>query len=360
MKSKLSFIIGSSIIILAIATMFALSVKKRTAVEAFNSRGAMNQVTDLTNDTLATEIPEQTIPLEPALAETLEVSFAGIRALAFWDELIAAGTENGVFTYRPADSAFQYYHHGNGLEEFPVNALLEFGGKLLVGSEIGLAEIDKTGKITPIDFGFEPPVTALAEHQGALLVGTKFDGVVACQDGNAHQIFDIPEVSALVSGGDQIWVATLGHGLYSYDGTTWKKRFLISDTTIFDYVYDLGCKFNRLYAATPYGLYVFDGGRWRFYNEEHGLLACDLRQVEFSGWKIVVGTADWGIYEIFEDVITPRAWSEGMEVSALVANGEAIVMGTPTDGFYLAQGSTITHINPSPQKYARALLALLH
>ena len=93
----------------------------------------------------------------------------------------------------------------------------------------------------------------------------------------------------------------------------------------------------------------FDGGRWSLYNEEDGLLACDITEIDFSGWKVVGGQLpDWGIYEIFEDVVTPKAWSEGLTVAALASNGQQTVLGTPDDGIYIAEGHAIDHVNPTP------------
>ena len=70
-------------------------------------------------------------------------------------------------------------------------------------------------------------------------------------------MLDIPCITAVVATPEGIWVSSAGYGLFSYDGTDWKKRYLEADSTSFDYVTDLGYKFNRIYAGTSFGLYVF-------------------------------------------------------------------------------------------------------
>ena len=359
MKSKLTFIGLASVIVLSIVLIFALSVEKKNPDPLSQITEAPEEMISPDGEATMTDIfPETTIPFEPEPVETLTVSFANVRTLTFWDERIAAGTEGGVFTYRPADSSYQFFYSANGLGEHQVNALLEYDGKLMVGTEAGLAEINPNGVIIDLDFGFEAPVTALAQSQGTLLIGTENDGLIAYNDGIAKQMLNLPCITSIVSTPEEIWVSSAGYGLHSYDGTNWKKRYLEADSTAFDYVTDLGAKFNRIYAGTAFGLYVFDGGRWSIYNEEDGLLVCDITTIGFSGWKIVVGTSDWGIYEIFEDIVTPKAWSEGLTVTALASNGRQTVLGTPDDGIYIAEGRAINHINPTPQTYTQPVMAL--
>jgi hypothetical protein len=360
MKTKLSIISLSAVIILAIVMITAINIQKdRDSKQADKVVPAEDTITTSVQTEIE-DIPAETvIPLEPEAVETLSVSFANVRDVAVWEERVAAGTEGGVFTYLPEDSSYQFYHAGAGLDEGDVNCVLPLADKLYVGGENGLAEIDLAGNIEKLEFGFDAPVNALAEYDGTLLIGTEEDGLIAWSYGFSNCLLEVPQISAVVSADDQIWVATRGHGLYSFDGRKWQKRFLIEDSTALDYVTDLGYKFNRVYATTAFGLYVFDGGRWKLYNEEDGLLVCDLTAVDFSGWKIIVSTSDWGIYEIFEDIVTPKAWSEGMEVTALASNGNLTAIGTPADGIYIAQGGSISHVNPSPQTFTRPALALL-
>ena len=168
MKSKLTFIGLASVIVLSIVLIFALSVEKKNP--DINIPRAAEKLDDSIvasmDEGISDILQEETIPLEPEPVETLTVSFANVRTITFWDERIAAGTEGGVFTYRPADSSYQFFYSANGLSEHKVNALMEYNGKLMVGTEGGLAEISPDGIIVDLNFGFEPPVTALAESQG--------------------------------------------------------------------------------------------------------------------------------------------------------------------------------------------------
>lgn len=361
MKSKLAFIVLSSAIVLSIVIMFAVSIQKKDGPDpiVISDTAASLEIAEVP-DTVTDPVDqpeEQLIPFEFEPEETLQVSFADVRDVAFWKDRIAAGTSGGVFTYRLSDSSYQFYHYGDGLTDYEVQTILPFQGKLIVGTATGLFEIDQSGDISRIDFGYQSSVTALTESRGTLLIGTKQDGLIAYWDGSSNQLLDVDDITSIVSAGDQIWVATDGNGLHSFDGLEWKRRFLIRDTTAFDYVTDLGYRFNRLFAGTHYGLWVFDGGRWKLYDEDDCLTATDVTQVDFLGWKIVVGTRGYGVYEIFEDIVATLNWSENMEVTALAANENTLVVGTPDQGIYIAEGKSISHINPTSQSFTRPIIA---
>jgi len=359
MKSKIAFIAVSAVILLSLIVMFAVSIEKKDDLNLRTDAPLkIDSVIADNSEPINDDIDDLLIPFEPEPEETFEVSFADVRDVVFWEDRIAAGTAEGVFTYRVLDSSYQFFHHANGLTDSEVGAILPYDGKLLVGTETGLAQIDQAGNITRIDFGYETPVTALAEADGTLLIGTRLNGLIAYWNGSSNQLLDVLDISSVISAGDHIWVATYGNGLYSFDGMEWKQRFLIRDTAAFDYVTDLGYRFNRLYAGTDYGLWVFDGGKWKLYDDESGLYACNITAVDFLGWKIIAGTSGWGIYEIFEDVVNPKAWSEGLEVTTLASNENMLVVGTPDQCIYIAEGKTVSHINPTPQALTEPVVAL--
>lgn len=359
MKSRIAFIAVSAVIILSLIVMFAISIEKKDRTDLITEAPPTidSAITD-NQEPINEDVDDQLIPFEPEAEEPVEVSFADVRDVAFWEDRIAAGTAEGVFTYRLTDSSYQFFHNANGLTDSEVGAILPYDGKLLVGTNMGLSQIDKSGNITQIDFGYETPVTALAESDGTLLIGTKLNGLIAYWNGSSSQLLDILDISSVISAGDHIWVATYGNGLYSFDGMEWKQRFLIRDTTAFDYVTDLGYRFNRLYAGTDYGLWVFDGGKWKLYDDQSGLYACNITAVDFLGWKIIAGTSGWGIYEIFEDVVNAKDWSEGLEITSLASNENILVVGTPDQGIYIAEGKTVSHVNPTPQALTEPVVAL--
>ena len=207
MKSKLGFIAVSSVIVLAIIIIFAVSIEKREQpVESKDMQVKADSGLVEDENMNMGEVPEQVIPIEPEPAETLQVSFAYVKDLTFWNDRIAAGTEGGVFTYKPEDSSYQFFYYANGLKEYDVNALLQVEDKLIVGTQGGLAQIDQAGNIENIDFGFEPPVTALAESQGSLLIGTAKDGLIAYQDGTGQLRGMASTVSTVWNGRSAFWL----------------------------------------------------------------------------------------------------------------------------------------------------------
>jgi hypothetical protein len=63
-------------------------------------------------------------------------------------------------------------------------------------------------------------------------------------------------------------------------------------------------------------------------------------------WKILAGTRDWGYYEVFEEWVTPIAWSEALEVTSIASDKNMVVVGTPDTGIYVAKDKKMKNVNP--------------
>lgn len=69
-------------------------------------------------------------------------------------------------------------------------------------------------------------------------------------------------VSALAEDVGGLWVGTFGDGLWRFDGEKWQRRYLLRDTTIFDFVTALEYSYPFLWVGTPSGIFRYDGGSW--------------------------------------------------------------------------------------------------
>jgi len=193
-------------------------------------------------------------------------------------------------------------------------------------------------------------ITALANSADTVYIGTANRGVLAYSLGSAVTITEMAPVTDIVVGDGELWVSVYDEGLFSYNGIQWKKRFLESDTTAFDRIAALGYRYNRLFAGTPEGLWVFDGGSWDLYDPDDGLFECDVTSIDFKGWKTLAGTRSWGHFEIFEDWVTPIFWTEALEITAVASDGNLVVIGTPDQGIMIQNGEEVTMVNPGPDK----------
>ncbi|MCK4656448.1 MAG: hypothetical protein KAT85_05430, partial [candidate division Zixibacteria bacterium] len=277
---------------------------------------------------------------------TISVDYSHVNCTAVMDGKAVAGTDGGVFIYDPVDSSVELVSVHKGLTDHHVLSILPVGDSLFIGTRTGLYLRDEYGLVSPVVPGLVAEITALASTGSEIYLGTTESGLVRVAGDEVSVMMDKGNITAIQFGCGLMWAASDGEGLFYFDGVKWRQRYLVPDSTAFDHVSSLGCKFNRLYVGTPEGMYVYDGGSWDLYDSDDGLLVCDVTSISFMEWKILAGTRDWGYYEIFEEWVTPIAWSEALKVTSISSDKNLVVVGTPDTGIYVAKDKKMTNVNP--------------
>ncbi len=351
MKGKMMFTAA----IFSIANILSVSVEKRRAISPLEGRTTPEGVTtsievqDTFNLYQLDDKPAPEIAPPAALEyEKVSVDYSHVTAVAVVDGRAVAGTEGGLFFYDPQDSTIELISAVDGLRDYRVTALTADGHELYIGTQAGLYRRNEIGQIMPLAPEVDDRINAIALRGEEVFVGTENYGLVKIADGSSEPIFDKFPIADVRVIGNTIWAAVYGDGLYSFDGNSWKKRYLDSDNTAFDYVSALGYDFNRLFAGTPDGLWVFDGGQWKLYDTSDGLFDCDITTISFKGWKILAGTRAWGHFEIFEDVVTPMYGTDAISVTSIASDGRLVVVGTDNDGIFVQSGKEVHRVNPGP------------
>jgi hypothetical protein len=355
MKSRLLFAAGVIAVVAVVIGIFAVSIEKREAVSSVQGSTADMATLFVETDTALGETgpnvstDTSTLPglaMPPVEYDTINVDYSRVHCAAVVNGKAIAGTEGGLLVYDPVDSSLELVSADKGLADHHVLSILSDGNSLYIGTKTGLFVRDEYGIITPFVPDLKAEITAIAKLGDSIYVGTAGSGLMRIAQGELSAISDKQSIVAIQFGGGMMWIASRGEGLFCYDGVEWKKRYLEGDSTAFDHISSLAFKFNRLYAGTPEGMYVFDGGRWDLYDGDNGLLVCDVTSISFMRWKVLAGTRDWGYYEIFEEWVTPISWSEGLEVTALASDDSLVVIGTPGSGIYVAVDKNVKNVNP--------------
>ncbi len=343
-----------------VLVVLSVSIEKRKAISPLEGSRTSIEITDgLSIDSVGDDPMVESLsdtgftPLlqDPIIRfDTLNVDFSHVNCATVLDGRAVAGTDGGVFIYDPADSSIQIISAHNGLSEYRVTALLADSYSLYIGTENGLFVRNDNGDVIPLIPEVDAHITALALSADTVYIGTANRGLLAFSGGSAVTITEKAPVTDIVAGNGNLWVSIYGEGLFTYDGNNWKRRFLEDDTTAFDRVAALGYRYDRLFAGTSQGLWVFDGGSWDMYDPDDGLFACDITSIDFKGWKILVGSRTWGHFEIFEEWVTPMYWTEAMEITAVASDGNVVVVGTPDRGILVQNGKEVTMVNPGPDK----------
>jgi len=355
MKSKVLFAAGMIVIVVVTIGIFAVSIERREVVsgvegstpdfkDLFAEIDSISEQAETDAMTDTAHVPELVPPT--VQYDTVRVDYSHVNCTAIMNGKAVAGTDGGVFIYDPVDSSVELVSVHKGLTDHSVLSLLPVGDSLYIGTKTGLFIRDEYGLISHAVPGLEAEIRAIARGGDDIYLGTAEHGLVRLSGDETIVLTDKKRITAIQFGGGLMWAASDGEGLFFYDGVTWRKRYLLPDSTAFDHISSLGHKFNRLYVGTPEGMYVFDGGKWDLYDSDDGLLVCDVTSISFAGWKILAGTRDWGYYEIFEEWVTPISWSEGLEVTSIASEQNLVVVGTPDNGIYVAINGTMSNVNP--------------
>ncbi len=196
-----------------------------------------------------------------------------------------AGSEKGLFYYRQSKGWFIWRHQGIELLDKKITALVIDDGKMLVGTNEGVAYFDgqQWKTLTTQNSGLgDNSVFSIAIQPGKAIWFGHLKGVsrMDLATGEWTQ-YDLGKygfgwggtVSLIVDHQDRVWAGTIGSGLNMWDGKTW-TNYLSSNSGLpqnnVDRVLEdangvlwIGCS----YSTSPGGMLAsFDGKNWKVYD----------------------------------------------------------------------------------------------
>lgn len=201
---------------------------------------------------------------------------------------IWVSTINGLNRIDSVNDEVKRYKEEDGL---PNNNLWELlyttSGKLLVSSVNGLGLYDeKNDNFNRVLNKDELPsqyIYSLHEDsRGNIWIGTD-NGLVKC-DKNLNKLKDYSddiknsEVYRIYDDGDNIWISTLGNGLFKIDSNENIKNYTVDDGLPSNVVRDtLKVKSGKLWIATNFGISMFDYNNEEFINYNN--TSCDANSL---------------------------------------------------------------------------------
>ena len=211
------------------------------------------------------------------------------------------------------------------------------------GSELYMVE---GSTLVEVDVDLRGSITSFCSNGYYLMVGTE-DALYGKSLFGIDLLLDDVAVSAMVSDGATLWVGTDGQGLFSYDGQEFKRRFLLRDTTLFDFVTAIDYHVGHLYVGTPDELWDFDGGRWQALSYLGGLLSTDISWIDASSWVVYVATTE-GVVSFFNGEFAPVGTLEDRSVNVIGLHGRKLIVGTDSDGILMKSGPALkTIVDPA-------------
>lgn len=227
-------------------------------------------------------------------------------------------------------------------------------GNLFIGGD-RLYQVEARALVL-VDEDIDGAITALSSFGEALVIGTE-EALYLRTPIAMVKLFDDITVSELVVQNEKLWIGTEGQGLYQYDGSKIKKRFLHRDSTLFDDVTALASWNNHLYLGTPNGMFIYDGGRWTELGVDDGLPSEQIFAINADGWVIYVGTSA-GTVSYFKETFRPVSKLAERSVMSLMRYGKKLVVGTQFEGLLLKSDAVLkTMVAPHQDETAKSDLA---
>ena len=217
-----------------------------------------------------------------------------------------------------------------------LSAVINYQGQIYVGGDYLYQLKDET--LEYID-DYDSHINCLYEYNSDLLVGTE-DGLFQKGLMGKEKLFDENSISVITSSNDGLWVGTYGNGLYYYDGDIFKKRYLLRDTSMFDYINTLDFNHNHLYVGSSNGLHIFDGGRWATYTQKEGLPGEEVISVDASDWVVYVAT-DEGVVSFFNEEIKPVEKLFDKRGNKIAKRGQKLILATDYEGILTKSGKSL-------------------
>ncbi|MEW6049709.1 MAG: hypothetical protein AB1644_01410 [Candidatus Zixiibacteriota bacterium] len=221
--------------------------------------------------------------------------------------------------------------------EEPLFAVAKHNDQLYAGGTHLYRLVDSS--LVPLETQFQGSISALCDYGAVLMIGTENGLYSRTLLGDVQLMGDV-WVTALEADNDGLWVGTDGDGLYRWDGQTFAKRYLIRDSSLFDYVNCIEYSRGHLYVGTSTGLYIHDGGKWQTLTCDNGLPSNTVTTVDASGWIVYVGT-DEGLVTWFNDQFKPVGKLESVSVASVRSSSFGVLVATEGDGLYQKSGAAV-------------------
>lgn len=213
--------------------------------------------------------------------------------------------------------------------------LYENDQAVMSGNLLQLIDLEYSDISNEFDFG--SPVNVILKFGEGYLVGTNTGLYYYDEDRIDTVLKEDIMVSSLTEDVGGLWVGTFGDGLWRFDGDKWQRRYLLRDTSIFDFVIALEYSYPFLWVGTPSGIFRFDGGSWNqlFVSDSSEVyeVNCFLPRV----FKTYIGT-EQGLFVFANDSLKAVPEFEAEQVSGLFKDNKDIIVATRHNGIFSLKG----------------------
>ena len=325
-------LIKAAIALVAVASICLISCSNKSDQDTLTT--AMPNMDSIGKEVVAVAAKE-TGPKHVRIDSPVDTSTAiaaTIYDLAVNDTFAIVALDDGVLTYDLNQGTHARIETGK-----PLTSAVWHDGIAYTGGE-KLYRIEGNA-LAVVEDAPTSPITSLYSYGSLLMIGTE-NGLFAKSPIGTTSLMEGVFITSMVADNNGLWVGTDGQGLYRWDGTSFTKRFLVRDSSLFDYVNCLDFGHGYVYLGTDSGLYVFDGGRWQTLTVANGLPSDNITAIDASGWVVYIGT-EAGITTYFKNEFKAVNSLESICATVIKHSPKGLLVGTDTEGLLLRSGSAI-------------------
>jgi len=313
------------------------------------------QAETLTIDTLPEPEPAPMLPEKPSL-------ITHVRDLYVEDNRVWVATPDGLLQTDRNGQHYRLIDSADGVDPRLITGIVRLPGRILFYTCDGYYEYLGPDVFREVKFPLFPPIRFCPAFDSLSYVGSYEDGIFQYTPDSPVLLKSDLLVTAIVFCPDGLWVGTDGDGLWRFDGETWQKRFLRSDTNAFDYVTALNYHWPHLMVGTPGGLYRFDGGAWDIHTGDSSDFPGGwISDIAFANHRWYVGTVDDGLWGMVGSSFFPVEELAGKSITRIKVFRDDVYVGTQTSGVYVRRAGQwrSLYLPEKPPEIPRQLLTLL-
>ena len=315
-----------SISLIAIILIIGISLKKRPKVVSVQA--AAEQV-----------IPADTIGEIGEIAETpAETYHPRIDNVFFTDGRMDIQSGERLYTILK-DSAGWEEPAVSDYDNFAkqLNCLVYEGDQVIIGGQkLTFTGHDYVEVFNDIDLG--APVNVVLRFGEGYLVGAN-NGLHYVDDAYTDTLLKADWlVSELAEDASGLWIGTFGDGLWRFDGEKWQRRYLLRDTTIFDFVTALQYCYPYVWVGTPSGIFRYDGASWQqLFADNDSSAVCEVNCILPRLLHTYIGTQQ-GLFVFANDTLEYIPEFENEQIVGLFKDGQDILVATRENGIFTFKG----------------------
>ncbi len=349
MKMRFGLLAGLATVVLAIAGFFLLGSLVQNPEEPASANTTPEPALEpvchvevITPDAVPPEASPEIVTVPEPEPEPYEPpQILTVRDISIADNRVWVATPDGLVQTDRNGNHYRLLDTADGFDPAAAVEFIELPNRLLFGDGTGYFEYLGPDVFRQVDLPLTSPVSFCHGFDSLYFIAGYTEGVFEYVPEFPDPLKDDILVTDMVFSPGGLWVGTDGDGLWLYDGESWQRRFLRSDTTAFNYVTTLEYRWPHLMVGTDQGAYRFDGGLWETYTGADSTFPGGfVTDITFANHRWFVGTKEHGLWILLNNTWMAVEDVPADHITAIRTFRADVYIGTQNAGVFVRRNGT--------------------